>query len=164
MATTAWVAIGSITLDSTAASVTFGSIPATYRDLVLVVDCEATSNLDAAVRYNGDTGSNYSYVLMRGASSGTFSGATGSSDRVYLNTSALSTDNRGTYILQVMDYSATDKHKTSLHRTNYNDTAIVGAFAARWANTNAITSLEVFANTSSFKVGSTFTLYGSNRL
>ena len=160
MPTSTYVALATTTLSGTASSVTFSSISGSYRDLVLVVDCEATSNLDVGVRYNGDTGSNYSYVLMRGTSSGTSSGATGSSDRIYLGTTALSTDNRGTYILQVMDYSATDKHKTSLHRTNYNDTAIVGAFAARWANTNAITSLEVFAHTSSFKVGSTFSLFG----
>jgi hypothetical protein len=61
-------------------------------------------------------------------------------------------------ILQIMDYSATDKHKSALTRTTHTSQSVVEALASRWANTAAITSLAVSGGT--FNVGSTFALYG----
>jgi hypothetical protein len=61
--------------------------------------------------------------------------------------------------IQVMDYSATDKHKTVLAR-NASTVNSVNAHAARWANTGAITSIVVLTESSTFASGSTFSLYG----
>ena len=158
--TAAWEVIDSQTLGSAAASVTFSSIPQGYRDLVLVVDANHTGANNSRVRVNSDTGANYHRVGMVGtalvvasfSSTGVTSwqfGAIGKSQQ----------------ILQILDYTATDKHKTALLRGG----AAVGtaseeviAIAYRWANTAAITALEIDPD-GTYDAGSTFTLYGSNR-
>ena len=64
---TMYTALATTTLGSSASSVTFGSIPQGYRDLMLVISGTVTSsNITLAIRFNGDTGSNYFSVNMRG--------------------------------------------------------------------------------------------------
>jgi hypothetical protein len=60
--------IATQTLGSAAASVTFSSIPQGYTDLILVCSPVSTtgSNTFMWIRYNSDTGSNYSLTSMRG--------------------------------------------------------------------------------------------------
>jgi hypothetical protein len=62
-----------------------------------------------------------------------------------------------TSIIQIMDYSATDKHKTVLIRNGLAST-FVNASANRWANTAAITTVSFQVGT--YGAGSTFNLYG----
>jgi hypothetical protein len=161
MPTPTYTALANITLGSTASSVTFSSIPATYRDLVVVVRGAMSGNASILMRFNGDSGSNYPNVFMRGQSSGTQSN-TYTPTYVALAISAVGTGNEFTAIAQVMDYSATDKHKTTLNRSGYtNDigSSVVEATAVRWANTAAITSIAITTSTSTFGAGSTFALY-----
>jgi hypothetical protein len=157
MTTPTYTLIDSEVLASAAASVTFTSIPADYRDLVLVVDAKLDGNGYVTYRLNGDTGSNYNYVFMRGTGSTTGSGSfTGTEIFVNINTS-------GTEILGVanlLDYSATDKHKSILQRGNM-VSGEVSASAWRWADTSAVTSLSLTdVNANNFDAGSTFYLYG----
>ena len=149
MATPTYRLIDSTILASSASSVTFSSITQDYRDLVLVV--EAT-NTTAFLRFNGDTGSNYAYVQMYG---------TGSSVASNSNTiSSIYIANDGGFgNIQIMDYSATDKHKALLIRRG-TSTTFTMATANRWANTAAITSVTISGLTASFNSGSTFYLYG----
>jgi hypothetical protein len=67
-------------------------------------------------------------------------------------------------IIQVMDYSATDKHKTVLVRANTNAPSVSGvvyASAGRWASTSAVTSLVLLPEVGpNFAIGSTFNLFG----
>jgi hypothetical protein len=62
-------------------------------------------------------------------------------------------------IAQIMDYSATDKHKTFLVRSNTTANN-VAAHAVRWANTAAITTVAVEAISTTWAVGTTLNLYG----
>jgi hypothetical protein len=147
-----------VTLGTTASSVTFSSIPATYRDLIVVFAGTRTGNNNVLVRVNSDTGSNYSYV---GASSfSTSSSSSGTTATNFVSTLAsLATDRQLNVIWQFMDYSATDKHKTTL--TRFNDSGSeVAMLAGRWANTAAITSIQVFTGNNDFGSGATFNLYG----
>jgi hypothetical protein len=158
MPTSTYVSLATITLASTDSEIIFSSIPATYRDLVVVVNAQGSAtDVFGALRYNSDTGSNYSWVQMFGISSGTGSGAaTQSSQRfVYIQNSTA----RVHGIAQIMDYSATDKHKTTLIRDSANASE-VRAIAGRWANTAAINTVSVLALSGTFSVGSTFSLYG----
>jgi len=65
---------------------------------------------------------------------------------------------RSNAIAQIMDYSATDKHKTILTRTNEPDE--VWATACRWANTAAVTSVSFRYESTSLASGTTVSLYG----
>ena len=140
--------IDSVTLASSASSVTFSSIDQSYGDLVLVIDT-ANDVRFPQVQFNGST-TGYSRVSMYD-----YGGA------------VVSDTSTGTYIdfygdtymatLSIHDYSATDKHKTCLLR-NGKPTIFVHASAQRWANTAAITQLFIGGGT--YVAGSTFHLYG----
>lgn len=148
--------IDSEVLASSASSVTFTSIPADYRDLILVVNPVMTSGAGvSAVTFNSDTGSNYSYVTMSGDGS---SPSSSSGTTTYLFGTGSSDTEPRLYSFQIMDYSATDKHKTVLQRRQ---DAEVYAYASRWASTSAIASIQIgFNTTNSYAAGSTFYLYG----
>ena len=160
--TTAWVPLATTTLSSSASSLTFGSISGSYRDLIVVANIDASAFSDFRMRVNGDTGSNYPSVRMQGSGSLAASALFNFTFFRFNGNSDMDTDFSFVSIIQVMDYSATDKHKTFLVRSNSSNG--VDAHAGRWANTNAVTSLEVFPSTGTFEIGSTFSLWGSNRL
>jgi hypothetical protein len=162
MPTPTYTALANITLGSTASSVTFGSIPATYRDLVLVAETIAGTNQSNLVRYNSDSGSNYTTLVMRGYGASITESLSTTDNVLYITYSGIGSGQKCLTTLSVMDYSATDKHKAALHRSNYTGTAttFVEAMATRWANTAAISSIQFFASTGSFAIGSTFSLYG----
>ena len=154
MPTPTYTALANITLGTAASSITFSSIPATYRDLVLVVNGTESANQYIAVRYNSDTGSNYSYVRM------TDGPASASGTETFGRLGVGNPMDRFLVIAQIMDYSATDKHKTWLSRSNI-PANFVGAIAGRWANTAAITSVNVLTTTAdTYAIGTTFALYG----
>jgi hypothetical protein len=157
MPTPTYTPLATVTLGSSASSVTFSSIPATYRDLVMVVNGITTTNANLDIRINGDTGSNYPEVLMSGDGSSTYSEAT---TRTYLRldyNGFIGTTAGHVSIVQFMDYSATDKHKTVLARGNNASNGVV-ATAGRWTNTAAVTSIALINTT--FAAGMTVSLYG----
>jgi hypothetical protein len=153
MPTPTYTPLANVTLGATAATVTFGSIPATMRDLVVIVNGTTSSNVFTGLRFNSDSGSNYTFVRM-------FTGPTSNTDT---RTYGLLTSGNPTLTLnaiaQIMDYSATDKHKTVLVRSNI-PADTVAAHAVRWANTAAITTVGVAAISGTWSAGTTFALYG----
>ena len=161
--TAAMTALANITLGSAQSTVTFSSIPATYRDLRLVGQIKPTSTGNALkVQFNSDTGTNYSMVSMAGDGSSAVSASSTANDHIRLsNNIGASADLNNIFTLDIMDYSATDKHKSTLTRMN---TPSVGteALANRWASTSAITSLRIYFDlaTNNIAIGTTLTLYG----
>ena len=148
--------INSITLAVAGSSVTFGSIPQNFRDLRIVIAGTASTPANTTFRFNGDTGNNYIALVMSGNGSSPFSGTYAATS--FMRFGALYTS-LGNVVGDIMDYSATDKHKTALGRSSTAGNE-VAAFAGRWANTSAITSVAVLTSTGTFATGTTFTLYG----
>jgi len=151
-----------VTLGTATSSVTFTGIPATYRDLIFVFAGTATAQSSSRFRMNGITGSNYSFVRAGGNGSTTFSTApTDTYFPLVWSNNELSTT-QSNAIVQIMDYSATDKHKTVLIReTNNNPSGpAVTMYAGRLDTTSAITSLTALVSANNFASGSTFSLYG----
>jgi hypothetical protein len=89
------------------------------------------------------------------------SAISGTSTDSAANLSNVFTSDRSITKVQIMDYSATDKHKTLLVRW---DTARTGGFAlaqaTRWANTAAITSIQVLQDSGTISAASRIDLYG----
>ena len=165
--TAKFTVLGNTTLTTSSASVTFSSIPGGYKDLVLVVQAGSTSAGGDAImmQFNGDTSySNYFNVFMEGDGSTATSGAwTTNGIANSYNTVHFSSAANGALVWQVMDFTTTDKHKSTLVRSNRASSGVSGA-AGRWANTAAITSITlVYGNpAASFSAGSTFRLLGVN--
>jgi hypothetical protein len=153
----AYKALANVTLGSSAASVTFSSISQLYRDLVLVINPVQTSPNTSALWFNADEGTNYSNLRMSGNGSSATSGTTNAFGIKLYSQSA---PQAGTLnICQIMDYSATDKHKTVLTRTS-DSVYGVEAFVGRWANTAAITSIKIYYPGATWDAGTSMALYG----
>jgi hypothetical protein len=149
--------IATQTLASAAASYTFSSIPSTYTDLVLIVNGTCTLAANAAIRYNGDTGSNYSLTYLLGDGSSAQSGR--NSDQTSLTAGQIGTDN-STQITSIMNYANTTTYKTMLSRGNWTNN-LTRADTGLWRSTAAINSVTIFSLQGyNFNAGSTFTLYG----
>jgi hypothetical protein len=150
--------IATTTLVSAAASYTFSSIPSSYTDLVLVINANITSGSeDAAIQFNGDTGTNYSRtVVFADSINGALSVRSTSQSRISV---AGFSSTIGNAIIQVQNYSNTTTNKTALCRGNLTGQGTY-AIAGLWRNTAAITSITVGTTGSTWTAGSTFTLYG----
>ncbi len=156
MALEKYEALANITLSSAATTVTFSSISQAYRDLYLVISgTTVTSNATIDLRLNGDaTTTNYSSVTIQG--DGT-SATTSSSNTFGL--SSLSAASVSTCIVEFLDYTATNKHKSYLIRTGRPDSSTQFR-VGRWANTAAVTTLGLVTGSTTYAAGTTFALYG----
>jgi hypothetical protein len=152
-----YIALGTTTLSAAASSVTFSSIPGTYRDLIIVINGTLSADSSVHVYYNGDTAANYTRQFMEGNGSSAGSGSGTDSRIIDMRNTASNA------IVQIMDYSATNKHKTALVRSNapVDNFPQVWSCAGRWANTAAITSVSIDPDsTTQLAAGTTISLYG----
>ena len=161
--------IGTTTLSSSTASVTFSSIPQTYKHLQIRVfargDRPSPSDY-CNFQFNGDTASNYQEHQLYGIGSTPVSG----SDNVqtYINTmnitgASAAASTFGVCVLDILDYASTNKYKTTRHLTGWdNNTAngVVSFESGHWRSTNAITSIRFFPLGANFVQYSSIALYG----
>lgn len=158
----AYIPLANTTIGVAAASVTFSSISSSYRDLVLVITgLNNSTNSSPSLRFNTDTGSNYTTVSMEADGTSTFSGTNSNTSLLSsFNYSTLTTGGISNTIFNIMDYSASDKFKMALARGNYASGAVAFSFG-RWVNTGAITTVQVLTgNGTSYAAGATFALFG----
>ena len=152
-----YVPLATITLASTDSEIVFSSIPASYRDLIVVYNAFSSSGTQGVImRFNSDaTLANYPTVIMFGTGSTASSNTAGYTGVNAGDVSTTATVNRS----DIMDYSATDKHKTCLVRRDFPNDATARQ-ATRWASLSAVNQISLTITSSTFAVGSTFSLYG----
>jgi hypothetical protein len=147
------------TTTSSTTSYTFSSIPSTYTDLVVVCNLKATSaNSSLVLRFNGDSGSNYSYTQIWGDGSSAQSQRLSNQTIGYLSYNGFPTATFGTTIINCQNYSNTTTYKTYLDRGGF-AAASTDAAVGLWRSTAAINSITLFAG-NFFDTGCTFSLYG----
>lgn len=151
--------IATTTLGSATNTVTFSSISGTYTDLILVFDGSTASNAYPSLRFNGDTGTNYSNTNFRGNGTSAQSTRFSSANEMDIAYGSPLSTSQTNFIIQFMSYSNATIYKTVLARTNNADRE-TGAAVGLWRSTSAITSITLKTNSPNFSVGSTFTLYG----
>ena len=161
MATATYTPLQTITLSSSASSVVFASIPSTYRDLVLIANYTVASTYNSGKMYlNTDTSTSSLYV--------------GSRMKAYNNETQQSNNNGGAIRwevqttnlvmaqIEIMDYSATDKHKIILMRVDSGGTQTYGGTeisSSKWGRTDVVDTITLAFGTD-FQSGSTFSLFG----
>jgi hypothetical protein len=153
-------------LSTSAASVTFTSIPQNYQDLLVVINAGQTGgtvNQGVFRVGNGtlDTGTNYSYTVLGGNGSSAVSSrgtnlTNGYTD--YFAAPGISGDYQ-TAELHILNYANTSTYKTILNRvakaTNGTDLLV-----NLWRSTAAINTIQFQVPGGSFSSTSTFALYG----
>jgi hypothetical protein len=153
--------IATTTLSTTASTVSFTSISGSYTDLIAVFVGTTTTGVEARVRFNTDSGNNYSYTYLAGDGSSAISGRGSSGNELFITTYGTPSTTQGNFIMHVQNYSNATTYKTVLVRGNritagFGPEATVGL----WRSTSAITNIEFRAGSTTWASGSTFTLYG----
>jgi hypothetical protein len=147
--------IATTTASGGSTSVTLSSIPATYTDLVLVMAGSNSANSDLRMRFNGDTGSNYSATVLFGDGSSASSFRESNQTSFYGAFGSAQSNN----IINIQNYANTTTYKTALTRANMPG-VYVFEIAQLWRSTAAINSVTLFVTSGSYNSDVTFTLYG----
>jgi hypothetical protein len=163
--------IASNVLGSSAASVTFSAIPATYTDLV--VRWSARNNAAGRsefglMRLNGSTSAIYSETWLSGQNTTAYSERFSGYDRAYkfsfVNGSASASNTFSSSELYIPSYTVSqNKPYSHFNVMQDNQTATMNTTitADLFRSTSAITSIEIYGDGgTSFVSGSSFYLYG----
>lgn len=154
--------IASTTLGSDSATIEFTSIAATWTDLVLVLmarNTNASTDRQIRLRFNSDTGSNYSYTDIRGNGS-TVSSNRGSSQTFILAGLAEDADDAHSIsVMHIQSYANTNVYKTVL-AAGASPGNRVDRTVGLWRDTSAISTVTLALNGDNYQSGATASLYG----
>ena len=172
--TSSYESIASATGTGSSGTITFSSIPATYKHLQVRTNVRNLSGAASAramyARFNSDTGNNYTLHRLYGdgssaTASGSVTGDTGGQFFVDFaeadNGSAANI--HGVAIIDIIDYANTSKYKTvrMFSGTDLNSSGRIYLSSALWVSTSAINSITFEDPTANgFTTSSTFALYG----
>lgn len=169
LASGAFESIATATGTGSSGTITFSSIPQNYKHLQIRLNgrCSSGAITDCYIRYNSDTGSNYTqhwiFALDGGGPYTSASGARSPFSIGYVQ--GYDTYPTTASIIDVHDYSSTSKYKTTKfitggdeQQTTSQGSIVIGS--GLWMNTNAITSIDIVLASSSWSSSSKFALYG----
>jgi hypothetical protein len=161
---TTYEPIATQTLGIATQSITFTSITGTYTDLRVIIANAFTSNTAAInMRFNGDTGTNYSYTQLSGGGASAYSNRSTSLSyaRILGLDNGTSTTIPHMSTVDIFSYAgSTFKTLLALSASDKNGSGAVETVVNLWRSSSAITSVEVRSQSGTLAVGTTATLYG----
>ena len=165
VAANSYESIQTITVPSGQASITFTSIPSTYKHLqIRVVGLFSVADRGTIMQFNSDTAANYSWHRLIG--NGTAASSDGASGQNYgltaPNGAPSTTNNPSPGVIDILDYADTNKFKTvrSLGGSDANGNGSIIFQSSLWRSTSAITSIKIEASSGNYNQYSHFALYG----
>ena len=147
-------------------TITFNSIPSTYKHLqIRAIALSASNSVPVLLRFNSDTGSNYSQHYFAGQGALVSSGGTASTSSITLTgiyARFLDPSNPWSFVIDILDYANTNKYKTvrSFHGADYNGSGEINLTSGNWRSTSAISTITLSMASSGFTQYSQFALYG----
>jgi hypothetical protein len=146
-------------------TITFSSIPDTYKHLQLRFNVWSNDNSIVGMRFNSDTGSNYSFHFLRGGGSSSLAEGYANSTRIDLHAGQTIYSNNSTMsvgVVDIPDYASSTKNKTSrtLWGKNNNGSGVILLGSGLWRNTAAITSITLYLDTGTYTSPASISLYG----
>ena len=158
--------ISSNVLTTTAASITFSSIPATYTDLVLKCSTRltGTSGTTLSLQLNSDTTANKSFTQIRGDGATAASNRSTAETNFYIGFQNSSSTTANTFTnaeVYIPNYAGSvNKVASSFSAQESNaTTAYLYATANLWSATTVISGLTI-TSAGTFAIDSSFYLYG----
>lgn len=153
-----------------ASSVTLSNIPQTgYTDLKIVASARSTRSSYAdnfGLRFNGDTGNNYSYRRLYALGSGTPASTTQSGVSTIvggtLSADTATANTFGNAEFYIPNYTGSTYKSVSNDGTGENNAtdSEIDLIAGIWNSTSAISSVTLYALSGNLAAGSTFYIYG----
>jgi hypothetical protein len=151
-------------------TITFSSIPSTYKHLQIRAMGRSTgTDANPAINFNGDSGSNYAYHYLFGTGASVIASGSASVTRIgdvlWATNSSNAANTMGLTLIDIHNYSSTTQNKTvrifsgrDLNGSGGNAVLMSGL----WMNTNAITSVSIKLTelTNFWTTSSVFSLYG----
>jgi hypothetical protein len=147
-------------------TITFSSIPQTYKHLQIrsVQKSTASNNRLVRMRFNGVSSASYSthFIQGSGSSIGSFNITSGTFVELFYSAFASAANSFGAGIVDVLDYSSTTKNTTVrvLSGQTQPDADNVRFTSGLFINTAAVTSVSFEAAADSFNSLTRFSLYG----
>jgi hypothetical protein len=147
-----------------ASSISFTSIPSTYQHLqIRAINIGNTGSTWGyfTMRFNGDSSSNYPRHQLWGNGTSAQAYADTGNSSAFSSISSLSAGNFAASVIDILDYSNTNKYKTlrSLSGVDLSGDGAVALMSSMWQATSAINSITILPNTN-FAQYSSFALYG----
>jgi hypothetical protein len=153
--------IATTTLGSAASTISFTSISSGYTDLRLVLVTRDASGSIIRLRFNSDTGTNYSRTNLSGNGSTASSSRSTSANNISIGFGITTANVWGFYEMDIFSYAgSTNKTCLVTASEDENGSGTVSKRVGLWRNTAAITDIELSATSGTFASGSTATLYG----
>jgi hypothetical protein len=164
----AYELISTQVLSSSASTVTFSSIPQTFRHLqirTVVRGTAASEFVEMLMRFNGDSGANYSSHVLRGTGSSVISQVNANSDTRIRFSSFGNSAPSGVFaqkVIDILDYSSSAKNTTSRALVGNNGSSIfrIDLVSGLWMNTASVTSVAFSLGSGDFGSGTRFSIYG----
>jgi hypothetical protein len=163
--------IATVTPSNGTGSITFSSIPSTYKSLqirgVYQDTTTSTASIDLTMTVNSLGGSTYAYHQLYG--NGSTAVAAGTISYPYIDilggASSAYSNVTGAFIIDIIDYASTTKYKTVkiVSGANVNvSTTSYGVYlsSALIQTTSALNSINLQAGYNGMATGTTFSLYG----
>lgn len=162
--------IATLIASGSSQELTFSNIPQTYKHLEIRGIGQASYSSNdygvIGVRFNGDSGSNYTRHALNGSGGGGSATSYGIVPSTYAdcgNGAYLNTTNTvGASIITILDYTNTSKNKVAQGFSG-TDNSGIGALniaSGVWSSTAAITSVTVYQQNANLTNKSTYALYG----
>jgi hypothetical protein len=160
--------ISTTVLPSSAADVTFdvSSLASTYKHLQIRMVARCTfSDPERSIylQLNGDGSNNYSNHGLFAQPPGNPGSYGTTSFLFFIGSFAAANAASGAYgaaVIDILDAFSATKNKTMKSLAGSATTPQVSLRSAAWLNTNSITSIKIYDNTSNLVAGSRFSIYG----
>jgi hypothetical protein len=168
----AYDSLMSTTITTAVNSLSFTNIPQTYAhlELRLYTRSAAVGTLENVfMRFNGDTGSNYTASYIEGYATSANSSTGGFSNSVMLTAKTVGAGTAATQafapaLILIGDYTSTAKAKTARTFSGYESADVNSSIfftTQTWTGTAAINSITLYVSGAvNWSVGSVFSLYG----
>lgn len=180
VAANSYESIATVSISSNTNTISFSSIPSTYKHLQLRGICRSAYNSTSAgcsqykLQFNGDTANNYSYHQTGGTGGATFSQNAASQAQIAMNAAWSNVGGYGSVvyvpvIVDILDYQNTNKNKTvkiieGFEGNQASNNQYIMMRSGAWYITSAVTSITLDSTPGyadgAFAAGTTFALYG----
>jgi hypothetical protein len=151
-------------------TITFSSIPSTYKHLQVRLDARVTvANLATSMRVNNDSSSLYARHALFGTGASVSAAGSASQTSIswidFVTGSNSAANIEGVGILDIHDYASTTKTKTirllgGYDTNNGSDGGLITLQSGLYNSTSAITRLDFLVAAGNWATSTTFSLYG----
>jgi hypothetical protein len=151
------------TVTGTTGTISFTSIPSTYKHLQIRMSAIGSTAADVYIRFNSDSATNYFCHQMRGGGSVAQAYAyTTQNQMVITSNIGTSSTYASAAVCDILDYGNTNKNKTIRSLTGYDTNGGGEAifWSGAWNSTSAVTRIDLTMSTGTFNSTSHFALYG----